>query len=221
MGARFISVGYNHHFGRDREGNPELLRTLGADPDLNFAVRVAPMVFVDGIEVSSSRIRENISAGNMEMAARLLSRPYAVLGEVIAGEKRGRKLGFPTANLLTSEVQLLPARGVYAGRARIIDGVQADCASHSAVVNVGYRPTFSNQDDGLLVEIHLLDFDQDIYGKKLQVEFLQFLRPEQKFDGIESLCAQITSDCAKARDFLRDSDQTDQTFNSPESKLPA
>ena len=211
MGATFISVGYNHHFGRDREGNPELLRSLGQEMD--FDVAVAPMIYLDGIEVSSSQIRENISAGDLNTANRLLSRPYAVLGQVVTGEGRGRKIGFPTANLDVNEFQLLPARGVYAGRAQI-DG---NALKHPAVINVGYRPTFSKQNEGLLVEIHLLDFDQDLYGKKLQVEFAKFLRAEQKFDGIESLRMQIAADSKQAREFLL----SQECLNAPEFKLPA
>lgn len=201
LGAKSISVGYNHHFGRDREGNPDLLRQIGQD--LDFCVHVSPMVYVDGIEVSSSRVREAVCAGDMETATKLLSRPFAVRGEVIRGEARGRKLGFPTANLAVSNVQLIPARGVYAGRARIDSGVLLP-----AVINVGYRPTFNrstNSDpaqDGLLVEVHLLDFNQDIYNKTMVVEFLKFLRAEKKFDGIEALRDQIANDCITARDFI-------------------
>lgn len=212
MGAKSISVGYNHHFGRDREGNPALLRSLGEE--LDFCVHVAPMVFVDGIEVSSSRIRESIIATDMEGATKLLSRAFAVLGKVVHGEGRGRKLGFPTANMDISEVQLIPTRGVYAGRATL-DGNDKKLA---AVINVGYRPTFTGNDAGLLVEVHLLDFDEDIYGRTMQVEFLKFLRPEQKFDGVDALRKQITVDCKNARDFV---DNANQLVSAPEFRMPA
>ena len=210
MGARSISVGYNHHFGRDREGNPDLLRTLGEE--LGFCLHVAPMVFVDGNEVSSSRVRELVTTGEIELAAKILSRPYAVLGDIVHGEGRGKKIGFATANLAVSEVQLLPGRGVYAGRARL-DGE----ALLPAVINVGYRPTFANNPEGLLIEVHILDFDRDIYGKRMQVEFLKFIRAEQKFDGIESLRRQITADCLTAREFVLAATK----FDLPEFRLPA
>jgi riboflavin kinase/FMN adenylyltransferase len=210
MGAKSISVGYNHHFGRDREGNPELLRTLGEE--LDFCVHVATMVFVDGIEVSSSRVRELVTKGEIELAAKILSRPYAVFGEIVHGEARGRQIGFATANLAVSEVQLLPGRGVYAGRARINGEVALP-----AVINVGYRPTFANNAEGLLVEVHILDFDRDIYGKKMQVEFLKFIRSEQKFDGIDSLRRQITTDCLTAREFVLSATK----FDLPDFRLPA
>jgi riboflavin kinase/FMN adenylyltransferase len=210
MGAKSISVGYNHHFGRDREGNPELLRSLGQE--LDFCVHVAPMVFVDEMEVSSSRVRELVTGGDMELAAKILSRPYAVFGEIVHGEARGRQIGFATANLAVSEVQLLPGRGVYAGRARINGEVALP-----AVINVGYRPTFAKNPEGLLVEVHILDFDRDIYGKKMQVEFLKFIRPEQKFDGIDSLRRQITADCLTAREFVLSAAK----FDVPDFRLPA
>ncbi len=214
MGAKFISVGHNHHFGKDREGDPELLRTLGAE--LDFRVHDALMVYVDGIEVSSSRIRTHIEAGEMEQATRLLSRPYALIGEVVHGEKRGRKIGFPTANLEISSVQQVPIRGVYAGLAQINGGDKLAC-----VVNVGYRPTFTGHDAGLLVEVHLLDFDQDIYGTIMQVDFVKFLRAEQKFDGIDSLRQQITADCESAREVISAGLGKGDQPNAPEYKLPA
>jgi riboflavin kinase/FMN adenylyltransferase len=212
MGARSISVGYNHHFGRDREGNPELLKKFGSE--MNFAVHVAPMVYVDGLEVSSSRVRECVLSGDVHAAQQLLTRPYAILGEVVQGEGRGRKLGFPTANLSIYQFQCLPQRGVYMGIARLEDGSKL-----VSVINVGYRPTFKPMPDGgagsdiapansgpdapptdMLVEVHILDFDKFIYGQKLFVEFLHYLRSEQKFDGVESLKRQIDLDCRKARD---------------------
>lgn len=208
MGARSISVGHNHHFGRDREGDPALLSQLGKE--LDFCVHVAPMVEIDGQEVSSSRVREALSAGRVDLAARLLSRPYAILGQVVPGAGRGHGLGFPTANIGVAHYQLIPGRGVYAGRARLSGGERVD-----AVINVGYRPTFSRSaaangkgllpadQDSLCVEVHLLNFDRDLYGSKMQVEFLKFLREEQKFESIDALKTQIAADCNVAREFLK------------------
>ena len=205
MGAKSISVGYNHHFGKDREGDCQLLKSFGSQFD--FDVHVAPMVFVDGVEVSSSRVRELVSNCQVDKAAKLLSRPYAILGTVVRGEGRGRKLGFPTANLSLCEYQLVPGRGVYAGIAKLADG---RCLQ--AVINIGFRPTFkplpnSTEISGaaMLVEVHILDFGEDIYHASMEVSFVTHLRSEQKFDGIDALRNQIVSDCAVARKILAES----------------
>lgn len=211
MGARSISVGYNHHFGKDREGDPALLKVMGEE--FNFVVHVAPMVYIEGVEVSSSRVREAVLGGDMETAQKILSRPYALWGEVKRGDGRGKQLGFPTANLAVREIQLIPGGGVYAGRVRIEHGPLLP-----AVINVGYRPTFTDHNRGLIVEVHILDFNQDLYGKTVQLEFNKFLRAEQKFDGVEALCQQITADCAAARVCLR---QLDDPVNPTGSKLHA
>ncbi len=195
MGARSISVGHNHHFGRDREGNPDLLRQFGET--MGFSVHVAPMVFVNETEVSSSAIRESIVDGDMTKAASLLSRCYCVGGQVVKGDGRGRQIGFPTANVQLREFQLIPRTGVYAGRVRL-----SNAETFGAVINVGYRPTFkaaSGINEDPLVEAHLFDFDRDIYGDKCTVEFLEYLRTEKKFDGVEGLKEQINLDAKKAR----------------------
>jgi riboflavin kinase/FMN adenylyltransferase len=194
MGAKSLSVGYNHRFGRNREGSPELLKELGKT--YGFSVHVANEVFVDGVEVSSSLIREALSNGAVELAHKYLSRHYAVTGIVIKGDGRGNKLGFATANLNIKEEQLLPQTGVYAGRARLANG-----NTLNAVINLGFRPTFGT-DNALCMEVHILDFKQDIYGEKLTVEFWHKLRNEQKFDGIESLKKQINLDCESARSYF-------------------
>ncbi len=212
LGAKSISIGHNHHFGRDREGNPELMRKFGQE--MGFAVHVAPMIYFDNTEISSSRVRELVVSGNVESAQNLLTRPYSIYGEVVQGEGRGRKLGFPTANMKLYEFQCIPKGGVYMGRARLEDG-----RIFTSVINVGYRPTFKAQGqtaghetkqgqvspgsqtvNELLVEVHLLDFNQFIYGQKLYVEFLKYLRSEQKFDGVEALKRQIDLDCRATRE---------------------
>lgn len=194
LGARSVSVGYNHRFGRNREGDPQLLRQLGAE--LGFAVHVAPPVLVNQSEVSSSRIREALANADVELAGKLLGRPYAVLGEVMRGQGRGRTLGFPTVNLKVSETQLLPARGVYAGLTQLADGRRL-----ASVINLGVRPTVSSE--GLLtVEAHILDFQDDLYDQKLSIEFWRFLRAETKFESIEALKNQIAADCQAALGFL-------------------
>jgi riboflavin kinase / FMN adenylyltransferase len=208
MGAKSISVGHNHHFGRDREGNADLLTQFGEKRD--FVVHAAPMVYVNGHEVSSSRIRKAINAKEIELANELLSRPYCLRGQVVHGAERGRKLGFPTANILPAFNQLVPPVGVYAGRVKLEQSgpSAADRGSASdrympAVINIGYRPTFNNpQETAVTIEAHLLDFQGDLYERVLEVEFLKFLRDEQKFDGLPALIAQIELDCLTARAFL-------------------
>jgi riboflavin kinase / FMN adenylyltransferase len=220
LGARSISVGYNHHFGRDREGNPALLKVLGAE--YGFQVHVAPMVLLDDVEVSSSRVRELVIEGDVETAGRLLTHPFAIYGEVVHGEGRGRKLGFPTANMKLYEYQCVPKRGVYAGKARLTASRIVPC-----VINVGYRPTFKRTEgananggpEDMLVEVHILDFDEDLYDQKFSVDFLKYLRPEQKFDGIEALKRQIGLDCLTAQEYVRSIDN--KQAQSPEHKLLA
>lgn len=196
MGAKSISVGYNHHFGKDRQGDPHLLARLGKT--MGFTTEISKCVFVDGSEVSSSRIREAMSLGQIELANKLLSRAYAICGTVIKGDARGTKIGFPTANLATEKFQILPARGVYAGFVKI-----DKAPNRPSVINVGYRPTFkASSDDSLSLEAHILDFKDDLYGKKLEVSFHKFLREEKKFEQIDSLTAQINNDCQDARHYL-------------------
>ncbi|MBU6452488.1 MAG: bifunctional riboflavin kinase/FAD synthetase [Cyanobacteria bacterium REEB67] len=204
MGAKSISVGHNHHFGRDREGDAELLTRFGEKRD--FVVHAAPMVYVNGHEVSSSRIRKAVNAKDIELANELLSRPYCLRGEVVHGAERGRKLGFPTANILPAFNQLVPPVGVYAGRVKLDQSADHGAASGKcvpAVINIGYRPTFNNPlETAVTIEAHLLDFHGDLYDRMLEVQFLKFLRDEQKFDGLPALTAQIELDCLTARTFL-------------------
>jgi len=211
MGAKSISVGYNHHFGRDREGDPALLKTLGQLFD--FDVQVAQAVYIDGLEVSSSKIRESLFQGDLPVATRLLSRPYALYGEVVEGDGRGRKLGFPTVNISLYEFQVVPKPGVYAGKVYLERGLALQ-----SVINVGYRPTFNemqrdqikteissvqySQRAGITVEAHILDFAGELYHKRLDLSFEKYLRPEQKFVDVEALKAQIETDCAVARVFF-------------------
>jgi len=219
MGAQSISVGHNHHFGRDREGNPELLREFGKT--MGFCVHAAPMVFVNEVEVSSSVIRESIVDGDMTKAADLLSRCYSVGGAVVKGDGRGRQIGFPTANVQLREYQLIPRTGVYAGRVRLSTG-----EIFGAVINVGYRPTFkvaSGVNEDPLVEAHLFDFERDIYGDKCNVEFVEYLRTERKFDGVEALKEQINVDARKARVVLEHDKNSagEETSPGDKNKLPA
>lgn len=191
MGAKSLSVGYNHRFGRNREGDPELLRELGKEMD--FSVHVAGEVELDGQEISSSRIRDALAKGDVVVANKLLGRAYAVTGVVGRGDGRGRTIGFPTANLISAPELILPARGVYSGYCRLEHG-----STHQCIINIGLRPTFGEHLNPT-TEVHIFDFDKELYGSNLTVRFAQFIRAERKFDGVESLVRQITADCETAR----------------------
>ncbi|MBI2015376.1 MAG: bifunctional riboflavin kinase/FAD synthetase [Candidatus Rokubacteria bacterium] len=186
--AREIVVGFNHRFGRGARGDARLLETLG--PALGFRTHVVAPLEVDGVPVSSSEIRAALGRGDLERAARLLGRPYALGGEVVHGAGRGRTLGFPTANL-RMDLRLPLAPGVYACRARV------GPAEYRAVVNAGVRPTFGETE--LAVEAHLLDFSGDLYGQRIQLTFLRRLREERRFPSVEALREQIAADVAAAR----------------------
>jgi riboflavin kinase/FMN adenylyltransferase len=191
-----VYVGYDFHFGRDREGSMRLLTELG--PRLGFAVTVVPEVTLDAGDVNSSRIRELLGEARLETANAMLGRPYTVRGLVVKGEQRGRSLGFPTANL-DPENEVLPAAGVYAGFARMLDdGDPPRGSRHPAVTNVGTRPTFE-AGGRVLAEAHLIDFTGDLYGRRIDLSFVHHLRPERRFAGVEELRARIRADVAEAR----------------------
>lgn len=197
--ARSIVVGEDFHFGRGRQGNVAMLRELGATHDFT----VEPLALVprpDGVDepISSTAIRRALAGGDVELAARLLGRPFQARGEVQQGDQRGRLLGFPTANVSVPSTMCLPADGVYAGWYVRPDGAREMCA-----INLGRRPTFYEHAAHSLLEAHLIDFDGDLYGEWAKVEFVHFLRSERKFDGIEALKVQLQSDVAHARGLLR------------------
>ncbi len=195
IGPVEVYVGYDFHFGKDREGSMNLLTELG--PHLGFSVTIIPEVTVEGEDVNSTRIRALLEEGAVEAAAVLLGRLYTVRGRVVKGDQRGRGLGFPTANL-DPENEILPCSGVYAGRVRLLDEPDS---RYTAVVNVGRRPTFS-ADDLVLAEAHLLDFDGDLYGRRIELAFEHRLRDERKFPDVEALREQIARDAREARDRL-------------------
>jgi len=192
LGAAVVIVGDNYTFGRNREGSLSRLQELGLE--YGFKVEIAPPCQVDGELVSSTKIREAIMQGEIERASRFLGRPCAIVGQVVRGKGRGRGIGFPTANLV-SEVELYPAEGVYAVWA------EYDGKRHKGVVNIGYNPTFA--DTGLTVEVHILDFDQDLYGQKVKIIFVEHLRKEKTCAGIEELQQLIASDVRAARQILQ------------------
>ncbi len=184
-----ISVGYTWSFGHQREGDIHLLMEMGQQHD--FAVYGVPPLKIDGEIVSSTLIRESIATGDFIKAARLLGREYSVFGTVVEGRKLGRQLGFPTANVDVENEQL-PPLGVYAVQARI------DSVWLPGVANLGRRPTVADNAEPSL-EVHLLDWSGDVYGKDMEVRFTRLLRPEMKFSGLDELKAQIQRDIVAAR----------------------
>ena len=193
-----VYVGYDFRFGRDREGSMRLLTELG--PRLGFAVTIIPEVTIDGEDVNSTRIRELVTEGDVGRSARLLGRPYAIRGRVVAGDRRGRTLGFPTVNL-EPENELLPAPGVYAAQVRLLEGGGPPGPLFGGVCNVGRRPTF-DAGERIVCETHLFDFDRDVYGSRIEVRFHARIRSEQRFPGPEALKARIALDAAEARRLL-------------------
>jgi riboflavin kinase/FMN adenylyltransferase len=195
LGARDVVVGYDFSFGRGRRGRPELLESLGAE--LGMRVRVVPPVMADGLVCSSTKVREFVLEGRVEGAALLLGRPFEIIGPVVRGAGRGRGLGVPTANV-ASEAELLPKLGIYAGRATILGAGAEESPPLRAALSVGSNPTFAG-DGRVSVEAFLLDFEGDLYGKRLRLEVLQRLRDERRFDSVEALVAQIHADVAEVR----------------------
>ncbi len=188
MDAKLICVGEDFHFGKDRRGDVDMLSKYA--PQYGYELCVFPKIKEDGEVISSTRIRGELAQGRIEKANRLLGDPYFVRGEVVHGNALGRTIGMPTANLLPGEQKLLPAYGVYATR------VEADGKVYGGVTNVGVKPTIGA--DRANVETTLLHFDGNLYGKQITVYFLEFLRPEQRFDSLEELKAQMSRDKAKA-----------------------
>jgi riboflavin kinase/FMN adenylyltransferase len=183
LGATHVSVGENFRFGKGAKGDPELLASRS-----EFETRVVPLVEVEDETVSSTHIRGLVAAGDVERAARFLGAPFMLEGEVVTGDRRGRELGFPTANIVPSDAIAHPGHGVYAAWAH----------GHMAAVNVGVRPTFDTG-RGLLVEAYLLDFEGDLYGQTLRIAFLERMRGEKRFESVDDLVAQMRRDVADAR----------------------
>jgi riboflavin kinase/FMN adenylyltransferase len=187
LGARSVSVGENFRFGNKAKGDAALLQAQTA-----FRTRVARMVELDGEIVSSTHIRGLVTAGEVDVARRFLGAPFQMRGVVVDGDKRGRTLGYPTANLVPDSALVVPGHGVYACLAEVAG------QRHLAAVNVGVRPTF-HTGRGLLVEAFLLDFSGDLYGAELRLHFLERLRGERRFDSAEALVEQMDRDVRDAR----------------------
>jgi riboflavin kinase/FMN adenylyltransferase len=190
LGARHLVLGHDMRLGRGREGTPERLAALGAQ--LGYGLELVPAVQVDGETVSSTLIRHRLDAGDVAGVARFLGRPYALGGTVVRGRGRGRALGIPTANLDVGADKLIPADGVYAARVRCGGAVRA------GAVNIGVLPTFG-AGARRSVEIHVLDWEGDLYGDRLRFDLLQRLRDERRFESPAALVAQIHADLEAVR----------------------
>ncbi|MHC1785151.1 MAG: bifunctional riboflavin kinase/FAD synthetase [Anaerolineaceae bacterium] len=194
LGFTRLWAGSDFALGRGRQGNLTYLEELGTD--LDFEVDEIPAVSSDGLTISSSQIRSLISRGALHQAAAQLGRWYSLDGRIITGDGRGRTLGIPTANLEIWHQRLVPASGVYATRAWV------DEKSYLSVTNIGFRPTFENENTVSRVESHLLDFDQDLYNKNVRLDFIELLRPEHRFKSKQHLLFQIQEDISQAREVL-------------------
>jgi riboflavin kinase/FMN adenylyltransferase len=194
--VRGLAMSRRSAFGRNREGTAERMQGLGAEH--GFAVTVVEPIEVDGVIVSSSRVRAAIGAGDVSAALRLGVAPYLV-GTVVAGDRRGRELGFPTANLRLDYLPAMPAIGIYAGR--VTPAVRGAPDRQPSLISIGTRPTFHERGE-VLAEVHLLDWDGDLYGAELGVELVARLRDERRFDGVEALVQQMRRDAEMGRAVL-------------------
>ncbi len=198
--VKHVVVGEDFHFGRHRLGNVDLLRTVGEEK--GFTVTGLGLVGLEGKpardheQVSSTFIRQALGEGNLERANNMLGRDYEVLGVVTAGDGRGKELGFPTANVRINNSVLLPADGVYAGRIELADG-----SIYGTAISLGTRPHFYTDGD-LLLEAHVLDFDENLYEEEVRVRFVKHLRPQKKFDSLQSLMNQLKLDVQKTKELL-------------------
>ncbi len=193
IGVKAVVIGYDHQFGHDRKGSFKELKQMAGT--FGFSVEEIPEEDVDAIAVSSTRIRKALLCGDIETANHLLGYDYSLTGNVVEGNKLGRTLGFPTANIRPGDPdKLVPANGIYAVNAHVNN------KEYKAVLSIGHRPTFDNGSRS--IEVNLFEFDEDIYGKELTIIFKKFLRSELKFDSKEALIEQMTKDKAQSLELL-------------------
>lgn len=193
IGTRKLVIGYDHRFGRDREGGFDYIRAHQAE--YGFEVEEIPRQDIEAVGVSSSKIRTALSEGNIRTANRFLGRSYTLTGTIVKGQQLGRTIGFPTANMQVDDpLKLVPANGVYA-----VDVLYAG-QTFGGMLNIGFRPTVAGT--GQTIETYIFDFSKDIYGEHMTLRFREFLRPEQKFDGLPALVAQLKQDEESARVIL-------------------
>ena len=194
LGMRGLVIGPDFALGRGREGDAAALTALGEG--LGFSVEVVPPLVSEGVAVSSTAVRHALARGEMDIVIRLLGRPYRIEGKIVSGEGRGRGLGFPTANILVDADCALPGDGVYVTRA-FING-----ETYKSATNVGRRPTFDPGER--MVEVFVIDYEGDLYGRRMSIEFVERLRDEVRFASPEELAAQIEKDVARTRAILED-----------------
>lgn len=192
LNARYLVVGDDFHFARRREGTIEHLNAVAGV--LEYDVEQVPSVVVNGVRVSSTAIRDALAGGDMKTAAKLLGRPYRMSGKIVKGDRVGRTLGYPTANVDLRRRQSA-VMGIFAARVHGLEG-----GPHDAVASVGSRPTFAGTKP--ILEVHIFDFDEDVYGKYIHVDFIAWLREQEKFDMVEDLVAQMDVDADNARSAL-------------------
>lgn len=197
VNSKFISIGYDHKFGFNQEGHPDKLKEWGKK--LGIVIHVNSPININDEPVSSTRIRKTLTAGQVKSASKLLGRIYSISGKVTQGLKRGTELGFPTANLMLPSGIVIPGVGVYAGYARFLN----ESKKLPCVINIGHCPTFKEETSELKVEAHILDFPyKELYNKTIEIEFVDRLRDEIKFNSKEELISQIRKDCKKGRKIL-------------------
>jgi riboflavin kinase / FMN adenylyltransferase len=212
LGLRHLWVGHDFSLGHDREGTVPVLQQLGRQ--MGFDVKGFDTIMLDDEPVSSSRIRQALGQGEMAEVARMLGRWYRLTGQVVPGDNRGHTLGIPTANLGLWPYQLLPANGIYATRAWV------NGEMHAAATNVGWRPTFEKEPVPIRVEALLLDYAADLYGQMLSLDFIEYLRPEQRFPSAKEMLDEIQIDIARSREVLEHAPITPDLSAGPQKAQP-
>ncbi len=196
--ARYVVCGKNFSFGAGGKGNARMLAELG--PKFGFKVEVFDPVLEGHHWISSTRVRDTLLEGSIRHATEMLSRRYGFQAKVVTGDARGRTIGFPTANLVPAADQLVPADGVYAVAVSVLDDQGAKSERHGGMLNIGQRPTFEGA--GRSMEVHLFDFSRELVGRTVEIEFIERIRDEKKFSGVETLVAQLREDEATCRKIL-------------------
>lgn len=197
IGVKEMVIGYDHHFGKNREGNLAFLQKFEAQ--FGFSIHLIPVQMIEDEVISSTQIRESLKSGDLETAHKLLGYRFQLRGKVVHGAKRGRTIGFPTANIaLNDSHKLIPKLGVYAIQAALPDGTK-----HNGMMNIGKRPTIEDEGN-ISIEAHLFEFDGDLYDTNLKLELIAYIRPEQKFNSIEFLRNQLQKDAADCKKMLKD-----------------
>lgn len=194
LGVKHVTAGFDYTFGKKGQGNMEIMPELCGE---NISVTVVEKQLEESDKISSTRIRQLLLKGDMENVHELLGRPYRTPGVVVHGDKRGRTIGFPTANVQAADGSFIPANGVYVVKIRVQN------EWFVGVCNIGFKPTFKNPDEkNLSIEVHIVDFDKNIYGEEVEIDWYKWVRAEQKFNGIEELVAQLSKDKQASIDFF-------------------